>query len=87
MLTNQVLGRFENVVGKPEAFEHLSCEIGSDHAGCRGGKRVQVYGLREWDRARVDLEDLAPPGAIRGLNGDTSVKAARSKKSGECATW
>lgn len=49
-------------------------KVGADHARCRGRERVEVHVVCEQQRAGVDLEDLAVPGAVRRRHHDPAVK-------------
>ena len=44
--------------------------------------RVEVDVVGERHRARVDLEDLAPPGAVGRLHGDAAVEAPGRSSAG-----
>ena len=57
-------------------------EVRADHSGRGRCERVEVHRLIQRNRARVHLEDLASPYAVRGLHGDAPVEAARPEQGG-----
>jgi hypothetical protein len=57
-------------------------EIGTGRSRSRGRNLVEVHVVRERDRPRVDLEDLPAPQAVRRLDGDPAIEAARPEQCG-----
>ena len=55
-------------------------EVGADHARRRGGDAVEVDVVGERQRARVDLEDLAPAVLVGRRHGDAAVEAAGAQQ-------
>jgi hypothetical protein len=55
-------------------------QVGAGHAGRGGGDRLEVGAVGERHAARVDLEDLEPPVAVRRMYGDAPVEAAGAQQ-------